>query len=480
MTRSESGDRASSTHSEPARRTLTGTASTAGPSRRRFLTAAGAASVIGLAGCVGGGDDGSGSVSPDDLDVAPGELEVDEINVLAEGVADNLVLAEMSDQFEDEYGVTVNWTDFGYEQTQEEASNQVAADESAYDVMTIDTYWVGDFALGENLLPLDSLIGRSDVVDSDNYLEEVWDTVAHFEGTTWTIPFWQWTLGAGYREDLLQDDEFAAQYESEFGEDLQSGTESVSAYADMTVNITEMTGGDVHGAALMGQSGTKANDQWLGLFQGKGGTFIDEEGNPVYGDYRQEAIEATEDWIRIIHEGSPDGSGSWGFPEVSEHVGRGDGFSAINYNIFYVNMNNALAENTESGQIKQYDTPGGSPAVGSWSLGIPANLSEERAQAAWTYIQWANSFEMRKQRILNGGSPVCYDTLDDDEVVESNPLLWENLEELITGGKSISKYPGALQANTRNGEELSAALAGGKSVEDAIDAGIEAVENAME
>ena len=224
MTRSESGDRASSTHSETARRILTGTASTAGPSRRGFLTAAGAASVIGLAGCVGGGDDGSGSVSPDDLDVAPGELEVEEINVLAEGVADNLVLAEMSDQFEDEYGVTVNWTDFGYVQTQEEASNQVAADESAYDVMTIDTYWVGDFALGENLLPLDSLIDRSDVVDSDNYLEEVWDTVAHFEGTTWTIPFWQWTLGAGYREDLLQDDEFAAQYESEFGEDLQSGT----------------------------------------------------------------------------------------------------------------------------------------------------------------------------------------------------------------------------------------------------------------
>ena len=449
------------------------------------MKTAGAASVIALAGCGGdggnsgdGGGGGDGTADQDAIDVDPDELEVDEINVLAEGVADNLVLAEMSSIFEDEYGVTVNWTDFGYEQTQQEASNQVAADESAYDVMTIDTYWVGDFALGDNLMPLDGIIDRSDVVNPDNYIEEVWDTVAHFQGTTWTIPFWQWSLGAGYREDLIQGD-FAAEYESEFGDDLKAETESVSDYADMAVNITEMTGGDMHGAALMGQSGTKANDQWLGLFQGKGGTFIDEEGNPVYGDYRQEAIEATEDYIRLITEAGPDGSESWGFPGVSEHVGQGDGFSAINYNIFYVNMNNALEENTDGGKVKQYDTPGGSPAVGSWSLGIPANLSAERAQAAWTYIQWANTFEMRKQRILNGGSPVGVDTLDDDEVIESNPLLWEKLEDLLTGGKSISKYPGALEANTRNGEELSAALVGDKSVEDAIDAGIEAVEQAM-
>jgi len=452
--------------------------------RRSFIKTAGAASAVALAGCGGdgsggsGGGGGDGMADPDAIDVEPDGLEVDEINVLAEGVADNLVLAEMSDIFEDEFGVTVNWTDFGYEQTQQEASNQVAADESAYDVMTIDTYWVGDFALGDNLMPLDSLIDQSDDVDPDNYLEEVWDTVAHFQGTTYTIPFWQWTLGAGYREDLIQGD-FAAEYESEYGEDLQAATESVSDYADMAVNITEMTDGDLHGAALMGQSGTKANDQWLGLFQGKGGTFIDEEGNPVYGEYREEAIEATEDYIRLITEAGPDGSESWGFPEVSEHVGQGDGFSAINYNIFYVNMNNGLAENTDGGEIKQYDTPGGSPAVGSWSLGIPSNLSQERAEAAWAYIQWANTFEMRKQRILNGGSPVGVDTLDDDEVIESNPLLWENLEELITGGKSISKYPGALEANTRNGEELSAALVGDKSVEDAIDAGIEAVEQAM-
>lgn len=456
-----------------------------GLNRRSFVKTAGAASVVALAGCGGGGgssgdggDSGDGSADQDGIDVDPDELAVDEINVLAEGVADNLVLAEMSNIFEDEYGVTVNWTDFGYEQTQTEASNQVAADESAYDVMTIDTYWVGDFALGDNLMPLDSLIDQSDKVDPDNYMQEVWDTVAHFDGTTWTIPFWQWTLGAGYREDLLQGD-FAAEYESEFGEDLAAETESVSDYADMTVNITEMTGGDLHGAALMGQSGTKANDQWLGLFQGKGGTFIDQEGNPVYGDYRQEAIEATEDWIRIIKEGGPDGSESWGFPSVSEHVGQGNGFSAINYNIFYVNMNNALDENTDGGKFKQYDTPGGSPAVGSWSLGIPANLSQERAQAAWAYIQWAQSFEMRKKRILNGGSPVGTDTLDDDEVIEANPLLWENLKDLISGGKSISKYPGALEANTRNGEELSAALVGDKSVEEAIDAGIESVENSM-
>jgi ABC-type glycerol-3-phosphate transport system substrate-binding protein len=227
----------------------------------------------------------------------------------------------------------------------------------------------------------------------------------------------------------------------------------------------------------MGQRGTKANDQWLGLFQGMGGTFIDKQGNVTYGDYREEAIAATEAYIEIFEDAAPDGSESWGFPSVSEHMGAGKGFSAINYNIFYRNMQDSLGD---SGTIRQYDTPGGSPAVGSWSLGIPSNINDARSEAAWQFIEWANSFEARKERILNGGSPVGTDTLNDDEVIESAPNLWSNLQELISGGQPISKYPGALEANRSNGIELSAALAGQKSVEDAIDAGIAAVEDAME
>jgi ABC-type glycerol-3-phosphate transport system substrate-binding protein len=118
--------------------------------------------------------------------------------------------------------------------------------------------------------------------------------------------------------------------------------------------------------------------------------------------------------------------------------------------------------------------------VGSWSLGIPSNLPENRIDAAWQFIEWANTFENRKQRILNGGSPVGTDTLDDEEVIESNPNLWTNLQDLISGGQSISKYPGALQANRANGIELSSILSGSKSIEDGIDDGIAAVEDAMQ
>lgn len=429
------------------------------PSRRSFLAATGAAGFAGLTGCLGGG----------------GSESVDEITVLAEGVADNLVLQEMTDQFTEEYDIEVTFETFGYNQVQESAATQVASGTSDYDVMTIDTYWVGDFARGEQLVPIGDRVSDSDMVSQDVYIDEVWDTVATFEGTNYTLPFWQWTLGAGYRQDILEDPEYQDAYEEEFGREL-APAETMEEYVEMSTWMTEYTDGEVNGSVLMGQRGTKANDQWIGIFQGMGGTFIDEEGNVRYGEYRDEAIQATEYFVELFENSAPSDSTSWGFPSVSEHMGAGDGFSAINYNIFFRNMQDTLGD---SGQIRQYDTPGGSPAVGSWSLGIPSNLPDARIEAAWQFIEWTNAFENRKQRILNGGSPVCTDTLDDQEVIDSAPNLWSNLEDLVSGGKPISKYPGSLEANRANGIELSAILSGSKSIEEGIDDGIAAVEEAM-
>jgi len=431
------------------------------PSRRSFITAAGTAGLASLAGCFGGGG---------------GSQNVDEITVLAEGVADNLVLQDMTDQFTEEYGIDVTFETFGYNQVQESAATQVASGTSDYDVMTIDTYWVGDFARGNQLVPIGDRVSDSDMVSQGNYIEEVWDTVATFEGTNYTLPFWQWTLGAGYRQDILEDPEYQDAYEQEFGSEF-GPAETIEEYVDMATWMTEYTDGEINGSVLMGQRGTKANDQWLGFFQGMGGTFIEEDGTVTYGDYREEAIQATEYFVELFENSSPADSTSWGFPSVSEHMGAGNGFSAINYNIFYTGMNESLGD---SGTIRQYDTPGGSPAVGSWSLGIPSNLPEARIEAAWQFIEWANAFETRKERILNGGSPVGTDTLNDQEVIDSNPNLWTNLQDLISGGQSISKYPGALQANRANGIELSSILSGSKSIEDGIDDGIAAVEDAME
>jgi len=433
------------------------------PSRRSFLTAAGTAGLAALAGCGGGGGGGSNGT-------------VDEITVLAEGVADNLVLQDMAGQFTEETGIDVTFETFGYNQVQEKAATQVASGTSSYDVMTIDTYWVGDFARGEQLVPIGDRVSDSDLVNQDVYIDELWDTVAHFEGTNYTLPFWQWTLGAGYRQDILEDSEYQDAYQQEFGSEF-GPAETVEEYVDMATWMTEYTNEDIHGTVLMGQRGTKANDQWLGFFQGLGGTFIDTEGNVKYGDYREEAIQATEYFVEMFENSAPPDSTSWGFPSVAEHMGAGNGFSAVNYNIFFRNMQDSLGD---SGTIRQYDTPGGSPAVGSWSLGIPSNLPENRIEAGWRFIEWANSFEIRKQKILNGGSPVATDTLNDEEVIEANPDLWSNLQNLISGGKPISKYPGALEANRANGIELSSVLSGSKSVERAIDDGIDAVESAME
>ena len=417
-----------------------------------------------LAGCIGddsGGSSGDGG-SPD---------MPDEITIIQENVPDTAAIEPLLDQFEEETGITATFTKSSYETLQDKIPTQLQSQDPEFDVAIYDIYWLGDFAEGGLIRDLGDRVDDSDVIDPDNYFDPVWNGVATYNDRIWAVPFFHYAHSMIYRTDILEDPEL----EEAWGGDL-SRPETVEEYVEMSKFLTSEKE-DFHGAAMQGQRGVPINDEYMNYFQGLGGTFVEPDGTVKVDEHEDTAVDALELYIDNMENGAPEAAKSWKFSQSMEVLGAGDVFSMLTYHILFP----VLANNSDVGDKLGFaPTVGGSAPLGGWSWGIPENVDEGRAEAAWKFIEWVESFETRKERMLQGGSPTGGDVLEDDEVIDSYPEFYSQQEEIITDAKPFPNVPGTTQAVQNWGTQMSLAVIGEKSPEDAVADGIDEVKNAIE
>ena len=85
-------------------------------------------------------------------------------------------------------------------------------------------------------------------------------------------------------------------------------------------------------------------------------------------------------------------------------------------------------------------TPDGHPAAisGVWSLGIPADLDEERSETALKYVDWVTSQKGMKVFVDNGGIPTRSDAY---EVEDATPEQKEYLDAVAESAEnSIGQF----------------------------------------
>lgn len=435
-----------------------------------MLKSAGALGVAGLTGLAGCSGDGAGAGDGGSVEMP------DSITIVQENVPDTAALEPLLEDFEEETGITAEMTTDSYETLQEKIPTQLQSDDPDFDVAIQDIYWIGDFAEGGLTQPLDERIADSDAIDPDVYFDPVWSGTATYDDTTYGVPFFHYAHAMMYRTDVLEDSDLESEYDGDFGR-----PESVEDYVDLAKFLTRDTDDDgevdFYGAAMQGQRGIPINDEYMNYFQGLGGTFVDPDGTVRVDEHEDTAVDALELYIDNMENGAPEAAKSWKFTQSMEVLGAGDVFSMLTYHILFP----VLANNSDVGDSLGFaPTAGGSAPLGGWSWGIPENVDEGRAEAAWEFIEWVESFETRKERMLQGGSPTGGDVLEDDEVVESYPEFYSQQEEIIADAKPFPNVPGTTQAVQNWGTQMSLAVTGEKSPAKAVSDGIDEVKNAIE
>lgn len=268
------------------------------------------------------------------------------------------------------------------------------------------------------------------------------------------IPFSPETSIMLYRKDIFE--EYGLEVPTTYDELLETA-------AFITENVPGM-----YGMTTRGSAGHQVTHAWLLHLSPYGGTVLNDDFTPAVTS--PEAIAATYA-LKTILENSPPGMAAAGAGEQDAAFLQGD--SAI-----YLDRSVLAAQAADPARSKVVGKVGYAlhpeqarcgAETGGFDLGIPAN--SQNKEAAWLFIQWFTSKRIDLELAMAGGNPTRTSTHANAELQAKYPWYATVVEQLPCANadwRPLIPEWGAMNAPIL-GEELSAALTGQKSIEDALE-----------
>ena len=399
-----------------------------------------------LTGCGGGGSSEGGASTSGSGETA-GKTT---LNILMEDVPDTVCVVALLDEFTAETGITVNIESVNYSSMHEKILTQMLSSTNSYDIIVVDCYWVGEFAAAGWMEPLDSYIADSGF-DTSVYIDSMYEMVGEVDGTTYMLPFYNYMMSLIYRTDLWEDAGVAI-------------PDNLDDYVAACKQMTANGNGETYGAVMMGLRPDPIVVEWCNYMFSSGGDFYDEAGNIAING--PESVHALDLYLDNMANSAPDGAAGYGFDEAYNVMAQGNAASFISYNWMMPKLQNA-AESSVSGLCDLAVMPGGVSLNAGWGWAIPHNAEDK--DASWQFLQWVESFDVCKARALAGGSPTRGDVMSDADVQAEWPYL-ATVQTIMEGSKMIPIMEDAPQLIEVLGRELSEAVAGTKTSQEALDA----------
>jgi multiple sugar transport system substrate-binding protein len=425
------------------------------PRRRwRPLVALLAVLTLLISACAGSG--GPEQATPTGTGAVPKDVS-GTVRILMENVPDSDIVKSMVPDFNKDYGgVKVDIETLTYDQMRDKLVSSFQSSSPTYDLIIVDNPWMVDFAKAKFLQPLDSRIASTPDYDDADFFKPLTD-IATVDGVKYGVPFYNYALGYLYNTDDL------AQAKLEVPKNLD---ELVSTSKALKV-------GDRAGIAMQPQRGYKIFEEWGNWLFAAGGSIYGPDGKPTLNT--PEAKRALNAYIDTYKTAAPPNSLNWAFDEAFRSVSSGQAASMISYN-WNLPALNAPGSGPSAGKYKLAEIPGGKQVLGSWSWAIPTNSGA--SDAAWAFASWLTSKAHDVQRTEKGGAAIRQSTLQDPAVL-NGPLgadYYKTVEQMLGNASPLSQGPSGEEMIQAVGTELNEAVAGTKSVDDALAAAQAAAE----
>jgi len=385
------------------------------------------------------------------------------VHILMENVPDTRYVQDLLPEFKAQTGIDVEVEAISYIDMHSKLVPQLSSPEGSYDAIVVDFYWVAEFTKAGWLMPLDDLI-KKDNVDTSVYLPSLMNLVGKVGGTTYMLPFYNYSMGIIYRKDLLNDAKEQAAFKSKYGIDLKIPT-TWDEYKKQVEFFTRDTNGDgkidFYGTVNQGQRGDCISMQWSNYLYANGGQYHDANWKATFDE--EAGVKAVEDFKTDIAKHGPTGAESFCFDEASNVFGHGKAFSLVTFNILLAGFDDPKSSQVV-GKAGIAANPGGG-LNGGWGWAIP-NSSPDK-EAAWTFIKWIESKEAVKKRTLAGGAPTQGWEFDDPDIVAKRPEMGE-LKILVATAQEFPTFVYTVDFVESLGRELNLAVTGQKDPKEAL------------
>ncbi|TRW84733.1 sugar ABC transporter substrate-binding protein [Mycolicibacterium sp. 018/SC-01/001] len=379
------------------------------------------------------------------------------VRILMENVPDTDIVKSMVADFNKSFpDIKVDIESLTYDQMRDKLVSSFQSSAPNYDLIVVDNPWMVDFANAKFLQPLDARIDSTPDYDAGDFFKPLTD-ITTVDGVRYGVPFYNYALGYLYNAD-----------------DLAAANQQVPTDLDQLVSVSKaLKTPERAGIAMQPQRGYKIFEEWGNWLFAAGGSIYGSDGKVSLNT--PEAKRALEAYIDTYKTAAPANSLNWSMDEAQRSVSANQSASMINYN-WQLPAINDPGSGPAAGKVKLAPIPGGKQVLGSWSWAIPANSAS--SDAAWAFASWITAKPNDVTRVENGGAAIRKSTLADPAVLQGKygADYYKTVEQLLANSAPLSQGPSGEEMIQAVGTELNEAVAGTKSVDDALAAAQAAAE----
>lgn len=356
---------------------------------------------------------------------------------------------------------------------QERATVEYVAGSGRFDVVTWNTAWLSD----ENMQffePLEDYVAQA---GEDYNFEDIIPSlleITKFNDHLYSIPFRMGGAMLYYRTDLMEE---AGLEPPKTWEDYLNAAEALTQDTDGDGEV------DVYGAIQRGRSGFEIEQDFIRFLFAHGGRALSDDMTACRLN-EPEGVNAVNTFVTIYQEG-------WAPPDMLA-VGRDDYIAAMQQgsaamSVMFSPYWGRLIDPEESPQAENMGwalvptspgVPEGRSMMGGWYLAMDKN-SDNKA-AAWALIQALTNAENQLTMALEfANGPVRSSVYENQQYLEEFPLAKDWLTAIANG---LFEPPHARWAEIVDimSEEVTSALQGDKTPQEAMDAACQRVDRLLQ
>jgi sorbitol/mannitol transport system substrate-binding protein len=405
-----------------------------------------------------------------------------EVTIAAVNNPDMIELKKLSSKFEAKNpDIKLNWVIAEENILRQRVTTDVSQGSGQFDIIYIGLYETPIFAKRGWLHPYENLPADYDL---DDVFKSLRDGLS-YNGKLYALPFYGESSMLMYRKDLFDAKGLKMPDQPKY--------EDFAKFADA---LTDKSKG-IYGVTLRGQPGWGENMAFLStLVNTFGGTWFDMQWHPTIDSAPWK--KAITFYVDLMKKDGPPGATSNGFNENLTLMTSGKAAMWIDATVA-----GGMLENAKQSQVAGKmgyapapieATPNGSHWLWSWALGIPAKAKQP--EAAEKFAEWATSKDYIKLVAEDAGwgavPPGTRKSLYENPEYQKYPFVAATLQAMQTAdptNPAITKVPYTgiqfvgipeFQAiGTQVGQNMSAALSGKMSVDQALKASQVEAERAM-
>ncbi|MDB6181799.1 ABC transporter substrate-binding protein [Paracoccus fistulariae] len=396
--------------------------------------------------------------------------QAEDITIATVNNGDMIIMQELSSTWEEATGNKINWVILEENVLRERVTTDIATQGGQYDIMTIGSYEAPIWGKQGWLTPLDGIEGY----DYDDLIPAVRAGLSS-DGTLFALPFYAESSFTMYRKDLFEAAGLTMPEQPSYAQ-----------IAEFAAKLTDK-GKEQYGICLRGKPGWGENMAFFGtLVNSNGGIWFDENWTPQLD--QQPWSDALNYYLDVMTNYGPPGATSNGFNENQALFQTGK--CAI-----WIDATSAAGRVFDPNQSQVADSVGftvapvasvdkGNAWFWAWSLAIPA--SSKKVDVAKDFVAWATSQDyvtlVGEQKGWVAVPPgTRQSTYENQNYVDAAPFAATVLSAIENANPddatavpvpysgiqyvSIPEFQGI---GTSVGQNISAALAGQMSAEDAL------------